>query len=94
MIQPLFKRPLHVILTSQNFSQLTPQVSYQPSELCYLVLQSPYIAVPLLLLGRRSLTYPDTPIGEELTWAVFRAIWPHSCSPMTAEYLIALEDAS
>ena len=48
----------------------------------------------LLVLDRGSLTYPDTPIGEELTWAVFIAIWPHSCSPMTAEYLIALEDAS
>ena len=93
-IQSLFKRPLHVILTSQDFSQFTPQVSYQPPELCYLILQSPYVAVHLLLLERRSLTYPDIPIAEELTWAVFIAIWPHSCSPITVEYLIALEDAS
>ena len=94
MIQPLLKRPLHVILTSQDFSQLTPQISYQPPELRYLVLQSPYIAVHLLLLDGGSLIYPDTPIAKELTWAVFIAIWPHSQSPMTAEYLMALEDAS
>ena len=88
-IQPLLKRPLHDILPSQDFSQLTPQVSYQPSELGYLVLQSPNIAIHLLLLDEGLLIHPDTPIGEELTWAVFIAIWPHSCSPMTAEYLIA-----
>ena len=59
-IQPLFQRPLYVILTSQDFSQLTPQISYQPPELCYLVLQSPYIAVHLLLLDGGSLIYPVT----------------------------------
>ena len=51
-IQPFFKRPLHVILPSQDFSQLTPQVSYQSPELGYFVLQGPYVAVHLLLLER------------------------------------------
>ena len=74
MIQPLFKCPLHVILPSQDLSQLTPQISHQPPELCYLVLQSSDVAVHLLLLERGSLTYPDTPRGQELTWAVFIAI--------------------
>ena len=50
MIQPLLKSPLHVILPSQDFSQFTPQVSNQPSKLGYLVLQSPNIAIHLLLL--------------------------------------------
>ena len=60
-IQPLLKSPLYVILSSQDFSQLTPQISHQPPELSYLVLQSSDIAVHLLLLKRGSLTYPDTP---------------------------------
>ena len=94
-IQPLLKSPLHVILLSQDFSQLTPQVSNQPSELGYLVLQSPNIAIHLLLLDEGLLIHTATPIDEELTWAEFMAtIWLHSRSPMTAEYLIACEDAS
>ena len=60
----------------------------------YLVFQSPNIAIHLLLLDEGLLIHTATPIDEELTWAEFMAIWLHSCSPMTAEYLIAREDAS
>ena len=70
-IQPLLKGPLYVVLTSQDFSQLAPQVSHQPPELGYLILQGPHVAVHLLLLERGSITYPDIPRDQELTWAEF-----------------------
>ena len=73
-IQPLLKSPLYVILPSQDFSQLTPQISHQPPELSYPVLQSSNVAVHLLLLERGLITYPDIPRDQELTWAEFIAI--------------------
>ena len=73
-IQSFFKCPLHVVLPSQDLSQLTPEISHQPPELCYLVLQSSDVAVHLLLLERGSLTYPDTPRDQGLTWAEFITI--------------------
>ena len=73
-IQPLLESPLYVVLSSQNFSQLTPQVSHQPPELGYLIPQGPHVAVYLLLLERGLITYPDTSRGQELTWAEFIVI--------------------
>ena len=73
-VQPLFESPLYVVLTSQDFSQLTPQISHQPPELSYLILQSSDVAVHLLLLETGLITYPDIPRDQELTWAEFIAI--------------------